>query len=218
MSEETLTQAKNSWRLITPFNGHFYLSNDVICYFREYVRNGKKKYNTNILIFAFKGNNEMKKAQSAKQFVEELKLLYLHKYIKEGDILIPMPSSKAETDEANDNRMERLLNYFKNLYKPKIMVDKPIVKTKTTQACHQSNVSRNPKVLKETLKWNGFKRTITNKDRIFIVDDILTSGGHFKACKNLILTHHPDVKVRGIMWARTVPEDYYKIRKEIPPK
>lgn len=39
---------------------------------------------------------------------------------------------------------------------------------------------------------------------IIILDDVITSGASYKACKKIIHEHYPNLEVYGVFWAVTV--------------
>jgi len=39
---------------------------------------------------------------------------------------------------------------------------------------------------------------------VFLVDDVISSGTHYKVCKDLILTDNPEIEVVGIFCAKTL--------------
>ena len=57
---------------------------------------------------------------------------------------------------------------------------------------------RDPKTLEANLEWTGTIASDTKS--IFILDDVITSGGHFKAYKNLINRYAPGIEVTGVFW------------------
>ena len=42
------------------------------------------------------------------------------------------------------------------------------------------------------------------KDKVILVDDIITTGSHFKACKSIIKKEFPEVEGQGLFIARRV--------------
>jgi predicted amidophosphoribosyltransferase len=42
------------------------------------------------------------------------------------------------------------------------------------------------------------------KQNIILVDDVITQGAHFKACKTLLQQEFPNSKIKGLFIARTV--------------
>ena len=46
-------------------------------------------------------------------------------------------------------------------------------------------------------------------DTIFIVDDVLTTGCHYKAVKQVLQRRFPDATIRGLFVARRVPKSAF---------
>ena len=42
---------------------------------------------------------------------------------------------------------------------------------------------------------------------IAVVDDVITSGAHFRAAKDLLAERFPEAQIIGIFWARAVDVD-----------
>lgn len=64
-----------------------------------------------------------------------------------------------------------------------------------------SGGDRNPEEFYSFLKWKGLR---TSPAHIVLVDDVITSGAHFKACQRLIHEHHPDIEIAGVFWAKVI--------------
>ena len=54
--------------------------------------------------------------------------------------------------------------------------------------------------IKQNYKWLGFEREIK---LLLVIDDVITSGGQFKAFKESIANHRPKMAMVGLFWART---------------
>ena len=109
-----------------------------------------------------------------------------------------IPSSLLESNPNYDNRMEKTLKLL-GMLAPSISIVKPICLITEIISAH-SGGQRNPDSLKENYQWRGFQRV---PDSIVIVDDVITTGGHYVACKNFIKQYHQDIDVFGVFWART---------------
>lgn len=51
-------------------------------------------------------------------------------------------------------------------------------------------------------------------DLVYVLDDVLTTGTHFKAIKNKILEINPDIRIIGLFYKPEGPLDYYKYLRE----
>ena len=39
---------------------------------------------------------------------------------------------------------------------------------------------------------------------IVLIDDVITSGAHFAACKRKIRTNYPNMDIVGVFWAKSI--------------
>ena len=175
---------------------------DEVYYAREYIsKGGCKASEANQLIMNFKkpvsrrGQREWYyKEQAIDRFARELAAA-----LKENTIIAAIPSSKCQTDPEYDSRLEDTLAAAKR-YKQSLIIEQPIVVNATSVAVHAGG-SRRPDEVYTHLVWKGFSREVT---QVLLVDDVLTTGSHFRACKRLILEHCPGTRVAGVFWAKTV--------------
>ncbi|WP_146217414.1 hypothetical protein [Chitinophaga sp. S165] len=121
--------------------------------------------------------------------------------------LVPIPPSKTKTHEKYDDRMTRVLSLL-NIGKSDVR--ELIAAVRDMEASHRSGENR-PKL--EDLIANyrldeAECKNITKK--IVLVDDVVTAGSHFKACKRLIQDRLPNVEVAGLFIARRVVDDPFK--------
>src|SRR5262245_51945054 len=75
-----------------------------------------------------------------------------------------------------------------------IVVESPIARTASTTAMHLGGKRKISDVY-GSLKWVGFSGAIP--DWLCLIDDVITCGTTFKACKRLIAENCPEVKVCG---------------------
>ena len=178
------------------------------CYFaRDYIsRGGYGASETNDLINNYKKPSDRKgrpewryKEQAIRTFARELA------FISNIEIFFVtcVPSSKARTSLDYDSRLEDTIQCLKEL-KPGVSIGFPF-SFRTDMLPAHSGGSRNVDEIYANLVWSGIPDG--TKD-IIIVDDVITTGAHYKACKRLILDHLPNANVHGLFWARTVwPEE-----------
>ncbi len=137
------------------------------------------------------------KSSSIDKFAEEL-----NQYFKENIkfYIAFIPPSKIRSDIRYDDRMERTLNKLCKI-NPNIFIEEPVLLKKSRPACHRGG-PRYISGLMANYEWKGFiNRGI---HRIYIIDDVITTGSHFKAYKNFITLNHEPVEVIGLFWATTV--------------
>ncbi len=180
----------------------YHLDSDDDCYFAyEFVIGEDWNCEDNGLIFNIKkkvhlkGTSQWKhKINAIKQFARELA-----DGLDNRNVIAPMPTSKPPSDPGYDSRIVDVVNEIKRL-KPGVIVEHPIEITQKIPPAHGGG-ERDPDYLIQFFEWKGFQNPT---DHVFLVDDMITSGGHFKACKKLILSHCPGIEVIGVFWTKGV--------------
>lgn len=121
---------------------------------------------------------------------------------------IPVPPSKIETHELFDDRMNQMLVKAKVLSNnPYNIIINNIYQTANREASSTTNKRRGVealKVLEAQYRMRDIPDYNSESDVIVVFDDVLTSGCHFKAIKNVILKTYPNAKIGGVFIARTV--------------
>ena len=177
-----------------------------LCYFaREYVSGGGWQASpTNQLISNFKKSPDKRgtrewayKEEAVSQFARELSEV-LPQRCCAGFI----PCSKRKDDPHYDDRLDLTLAQLKVLRADLTTVE-PLGMRESMEAYHVSGQRRHPNQIYEKLEWKGLPEDL---DHVILIDDVLTSGAHFKACKRLIKEHHPNLEVVGVFWARAIPK------------
>lgn len=182
-----------------------YITRDDTCAFaREYTSRGgygASRTNSNILNFK---KSPLKKGTLARKYRTQA----INLFAKEVGILFPpnskatitaIPSSKPKTHKEYDYRFEDL---FKVLLKthPHLNIEWPVETKKFILSAHKGG-SRNPEDIKKNYKWKGFKNT---PEKIGILDDVLTTGAHFRAMSDFLKKNKYQGKIIGLFWSRTV--------------
>lgn len=177
------------------------------CYYaRDYIsEGGYQASEANDLITNFKKSPEKKgrpewkyKEKAIKRFATEIAYI---PNIEEFYVTC-IPSSKAKGDPNYDSRLEDTVRYLKQI-KPGVEIGFPFSIKKSMTAAHYGG-SRDVDQIYSNLLWSHIK---SKKSNIVLIDDVLTTGAHFKACKKLILEKIPKANVIGLFWARTVWPD-----------
>ena len=133
-------------------------------------------------------------------------------------MITSVPSSKAKNDPDYDSRFEDL---FTELLKsrPNLSDEWPVTIKKTVRTSRHGG-PREPTLIKQNYKWNGFKKTTPPKI-LCIFDDVLTTGAHFRAMSDFLRENDYKGKIVGIFWAKTVwpsleeNEEWVKLNKNI---
>ena len=175
------------------------------CYFlREYTAGGGYAASVgNQLIENFKKKRETEgtaqwtwKKRAARQFARELADLL-------GDeqaTLVAIPPSKVRDDDAFDPRFDLLAENLRE-FCPNITIEEPLVRKESVKALHEGG-ERNLRSIYKSLRWAGFEEE--PPERIYLVDDVLTRGTSYRACKLLLQKHHPGLEVIGLFWTRCI--------------
>ena len=196
------------WRRVDRLQAVPYYINpdeDYCYYAREYVaRGGWNASEANQLISNFKKTPDRRgtgewhyKEQAIEQFAQELAQLLPADYN-----VTHIPSSKRTDHPDYDSRLEDTLTRLSAL-RSDITFHKPLYMTESMEPYHLSvgTTTRNPDDIYDKLGWNGLPN---ETNHIALIDDLLTSGAHFKACQRLVLEHHPALRVFGVFWAKSI--------------
>ncbi len=189
---------------------HWYLSEDDICfYIGEYTaQKGYKGSDTNQLITNFKKRMDQKGKRGwhyKGDAIQEVAAAF-RAAIGDSSIgamtFVPVPPSKAKDDPMYDDRLTRMLKAMN----PDIQVDirEIVVQETSTLEAHLSDERPRPEDLIELYSIDESLAGPT-PDCIAIVDDMLTTGSHFKAMQTVLTTRFPSAYVIGLFIARRVP-------------
>jgi predicted amidophosphoribosyltransferase len=120
-------------------------------------------------------------------------------FIKNG-VFVPIPPSKAKDDPLYDDRMSQIIQ----LLGPNVDLREVVEQRVSMLQAHLSFSRPNPDEL-----YANYRIVQAAKEpapsSIAIVDDLLTSGSHFKAMQRILSETYPDLKVYGLFLARRVP-------------
>ena len=119
--------------------------------------------------------------------------------------LVPVPPSKLKTDPDYDDRMMDMLRALQA--PPGIIPDirELIVQTQPMQASHESDSRPRPAELE--VAYEVDEALIQPYPTwIGVIDDVLTTGSHFRAVSNVLKNRFPAARITGLFIARRVPE------------
>ncbi|MBF4487747.1 hypothetical protein [Flavobacterium sp. CSZ] len=173
-------------------------------YYFEYTADKGFSYSkTNELILNFKKKLDRKGKVDFKYKGEAIKeiaslLSRLSQKSIDNSTFVPIPPSKSKTNTLYDDRVVQVLNLGLNGKNADIR--ELVNQTTDTVECHVSG-KRDVRALEGILEIN---ETLTDNVREFIVivDDVLTTGCHYIAMKNVLLKRFPDAKIIGLFIAR----------------
>lgn len=116
---------------------------------------------------------------------------------------VPVPPSKARADPLHDDRVTRMLRAVW----PGQTADvrEIIVQPESADAVHENPVRPTPSQIEASY---GIDETLTTPEPSFIaiVDDVLTTGAHFRAANSVLASRFPTVQIVGLFIARRVPD------------
>ena len=189
---------------------HRYLSDSDDCYFiGEYTaRTGYAYSPTNSLILNFKkpmdrhGRPEWHHKELAIQKAAAAFRRALNPGALDRLTFVPIPPSKAKEDPLYDNRLIKMLFAIRG--EPPLDIREIVVQTRSTSATHDQEVRPGPNKIEELYR---IDETLMKPapSYIAVVDDLLTTGAHFRATKSILSARFPEVAVVGLFIARRVP-------------
>ena len=190
---------------------HFYLTPEDRCFFwGEYTARKPHSFSTtNHLILNFK-KSLTKKGRPEWYYkgraIEQAASIFRGAFKPESFsqfTLVPIPPSKAKGHPEYDDRMLQMLHLVGRDRNADIR--ELVIQTETVEAAHDAAVRPRPDEL--TAVYSIDERIALPEPRaIFIFDDVLTTGCHFKAMQRVLSTRYRDVPVVGFFIARRVPD------------
>ncbi len=187
---------------------HWYLNDDdACCFFGEYsAGEGYRHSTTNQLIINFKkptdrrGLPEWKYKEKA---IRETATAFKSALLKVLDRLtfVPIPPSKAKDDPLYDDRMVRMLNSIRPT--PPLDIRELIVQIASTESVHVKEERMRPEQIENLYRVDDKQCIMPVQERIVIVDDVLTTGAHFRAAKSILTKRFPQTRIVGLFIART---------------
>jgi hypothetical protein len=196
-------------RLLLP--DHICLDDGDQCFFlREYTAGGGwQASETNQLILNLKkdpvrfvGTPAWRyKGLAIDQCAAELRAA-LSKYL-DGWTVVPIPPSQAKNTGEYDDRLSQVGR--KLCLGTKARFAELIIQKASTSPHHQPDAGpRRPELIAANY---AIDESIDSPDptRIWVIDDVLTTGAHYKAAQRVLLGRFPNAQVYGVFIARRVP-------------
>jgi len=117
--------------------------------------------------------------------------------------LVPIPPSKAKTDPLYDDRMVRMLRAIPAA-RP-LDIRELIVQPKSTTAAHETAERPTPGDI--AARYCIDDDLVSRAPQtIAVFDDMLTTGAHFVAVRNVLVSRFPQASIIGFFIARRAPE------------
>ena len=186
---------------------HGYLAEDDVCYFiGEYTARQGYAYSATNQVFKEtmdrRGRPEWRYKEQAIRTAAAAFRAALDPEALEGLTFVPIPPSKARDDPLYDDRLTRMLGAIRA--EQQLDVRELIVQTVSTDTVHHADVRLRPDEI-EALYRIDEALTEPVPQFIAVVDDILTTGAHFRASKSVLTGRLPAAVVVGLFIARRVP-------------
>ena len=189
---------------------HFFLSEDDDCYYiGEYTAQKGYSYSaTNSLISNFKKEMDRKETLQWRYKGEAIQRVAttFRMGIKDTALksltFVPVPPSKSKDDPLYDDRLTQMLLAIDSSLD--LDVREMVVQDVSTPATHLSDERPRPD---ELIGLYSLDESLTDPapTNIAIVDDLLTTGSHFRAMKTVLSSRFPSAYIMGLFIARRVP-------------
>ncbi len=184
---------------------------DECFFFGEYsARKGFDHSPTNQLIFNFKKPMRMRNSPGwhyKNRAIKETSAAF-PKILRSrlADItLVPVPPSKWKTDSDYDDRMMDMLRALQAPSGIKPDIHELIIQTQTMRASHESEARLKPAELEAVYEIDE-ALIQPYPTWIGVIDDVLTTGAHFRAMSIVLKKKFPAARITGLFIARCVPE------------
>ncbi|MEM9091319.1 MAG: hypothetical protein AAGC93_21595 [Cyanobacteria bacterium P01_F01_bin.53] len=151
-------------------------------------------------------NHHKKKAIDT--FVSELTAYLQSQIAGRAMALIPIPPSKSATHPEYDDRIEQVAKGIEKAIES--VRCWPVLKCVKDRESLHAGTSRSTDTVYATLDIDGTALANSKEDEILcLLDDVLTSGASFSACRQKLLEQFPGRTVMGIFWAKAqYPEQF----------
>lgn len=189
---------------------HYWLTDYDRCYFLgEYTaRQGYGYSPTNQLIWNFKKTLDRRgkpEWQYKEQAIRQAAAGFREALGEEPPpwVFVPVPPSKARSDPLHDDRVTRML---RAIWPDRSLdIREMIVQSESTETAHGSDDRPTPDEIEARYR---IDQSLTTPEPavIAIVDDVLTTGAHFRAASAILAAQLPDAQVLGLFLARRAPE------------
>jgi hypothetical protein len=190
---------------------HVYLESTDYCYFlREYTPGGFEKSATNDLILnlkkdlRYRGHAPWKyKLQAIDQCARELRDA-LSQYL-DGTWVVPIPPSKCRTHPGYDDRLVQVADQL--CARTTANRRDLLLQRSDTEPLHLKNDSPRPQPHEIARNYQIDETQLAGPvpSAIWILDDVLTTGSHFKAAQMVVHQRLPGIAIYGIFIARRRP-------------
>ena len=186
---------------------HYYLTAEHICYFfGEYTaRGGYSASSTNQIITNIKKKPSLRQTVQWQYKVNDMNRVAraIRGAIKPDSLpnilFVPIPPSKLRAHADYDDRIATITRAIAPQANVRELLDTVVER----DPLHESEQRLKPDELIATLGLNENLCNITTP-LIFLIDDVITTGCSFVACRTILQERFPDAQIVGIFAARRV--------------
>lgn len=193
---------------------HIYLTKDDVCYyFGEYTSGvGYAHSDFNRLILNLKKSPAKQntpewgyKLGAIETIAEWLyQLIQPHIELVKATTFVPMPPSKTKSHPDYDDRISSVLHKTQQKLENSLEIRELVETIKDREQLHNLNTARlTPHELSHYFKINESLMSPT-PSKILLVDDIITSGTHFRVIKDKLLSLNPRLEIKGLFFGRRI--------------
>lgn len=203
---------RKSWTLIDGVEGSYLLlADDDVCYYylvrtsegfraskaNSRIANFKKspKYAGDPTVWRYKEREILNFADDVCGFLQNPRIAEaIAAY--EHPVIVPMPTSVPKDRPGHDDRLERLCRIVAGRIDG-LGFEDPLDAREATAASHAGG-TRSVEAIKGNMVFRGFSAT---PDLVVLVDDVITTGAHYVACRDVVKRFAPDAQVIGLFLA-----------------
>jgi hypothetical protein len=195
---------------------HYYLEPSDLCfYIKEYTAYAGYSHSyANDLIQNFKKPMDRRGTQEWKWkiwAIDQITQMFIESQPETPNlshiIFVPIPPSKVKTDPLYDDRIVQVTSAFckaRNGDFREILTIK-----ENLEPSHEAQHRPKPSEIEANLHLNSELCHLT-KDNIILVDDMITTGAHFKACQSKLRVAFPNAIIKGMfITRRAVRNDFF---------
>ena len=136
------------------------------------------------------------KVGAVNQFADEL-AGFLPKEIA----ISAIPPHAKRGDEEFDPRFDMLFDALRRI-RPDLRPCEPVIQSRSTIPAHLADERPSIEEILSTLQYVGFSGSAPK--HLVLIDDVVTAGKHFSACRRLILANALGIHIYGVFWAKTI--------------
>lgn len=181
-------------------------------YYLDHTDGGYSASDANQQIFNIKKPMDRKgrsewyyKEKAINRFANDLAgFLIENKLSLYDSVMVAIPPSKTRDNPEYDDRIVQVIQRASYIAGVDWLDPFDVVKDSDPAHC---GGERSLSFTTSNIVFNGNHSLLRNYNICLIVDDVLTSGSHYVACKNKILELNPRMDVLGVFWALHRPND-----------